>query len=35
MLAFFLLFLWLLRLRIHTARLQDTVEGLREALVQQ
>lgn len=34
MLAFFLLFLWLLRLRIHTARLQDTVEDLREALAQ-
>jgi hypothetical protein len=33
MLAFFLLFLWLLRLRIQTARLQDTVEDLREELV--
>lgn len=32
MLAFFLLFLWLLRLRIRTARLQDTVEELREDL---
>lgn len=32
MLAFFLLFLWLLRLRIQTARLQDTVEDLREEL---
>jgi heme exporter protein C len=34
MLAFFLLFLWLLRLRIQTARLQDTVEDLREELAQ-
>ncbi len=32
MLAFFLLFLWLLRLRIGAARLQDTVEHLREQL---
>jgi hypothetical protein len=32
MLAFFLLFLWLLRLRIQTARMQDTVEELREEL---
>ncbi len=30
MLAFFLLFLWLLRLRLRTARLQDAVEDLRE-----
>ncbi|HSP99915.1 MAG TPA: cytochrome c biogenesis protein CcsA [Candidatus Dormibacteraeota bacterium] len=32
MLAFFLLFLWLLRLRIRTARLQDTVDDLRAQL---
>lgn len=32
MLAFFLLFLWLLRLRIRTARLQDTVDDLRAHL---
>jgi heme exporter protein C len=32
MLAFFLLFLWLLRLRIRTARLQDTLEDMRERL---
>jgi heme exporter protein C len=32
MLAFFLLFLWLLRLRLRTARLQDTVEHLRAEL---
>ena len=29
MLAFFLLFLWLLRLRLRAARLQDTVDDLR------
>ena len=34
MLAFLLLFLWLLRLRLRTARLQDTVDALREELVQ-
>ena len=32
MLAFFLLFLWLLRLRIRTARMQDTVDDLRAQL---
>lgn len=32
MLAFFLLFLWLLRLRLHAARLQETVDDLRERL---
>ncbi|MBX3028023.1 cytochrome c biogenesis protein CcsA [bacterium] len=32
MLAFFLLFLWLLRLRIRTARLQDAVDDLRAQL---
>jgi heme exporter protein C len=32
MLAFFLLFLWLLRLRLRTAKLQDTVEELRAEL---
>lgn len=32
MLAFFLLFLWLLRLRLRTARLQDEVDALRGAL---
>ena len=32
MLAFFLLFLWLLRLRIRTARLQETVDDLRAQL---
>lgn len=32
MLAFFLLFLWLLRLRIRSARLQDTVDDLRAQL---
>lgn len=32
MAAFFLLFVWLLRLRVQTGRLQDTVEGLREEL---
>ena len=32
MLAFFLLFLWLLRLRIRAARLQDTVDDLRAHL---
>jgi hypothetical protein len=30
MLAFFLVFLWLLRLRLRLARLQDTVDDLRE-----
>ncbi len=35
MLAFFLLFLWLLRLRIRSARLQDTVEDLRAQLAAQ
>ena len=34
MLAFFLLFLWLLRIRLRTARLQDTVDEFREELVQ-
>jgi hypothetical protein len=29
MLAFFLLFLWLLRLRLRTARLQDELDELR------
>jgi len=33
MLAFFLLFLWLLRLRLSTARLEDTVDHLREQVV--
>ncbi len=33
MLAFFLLFLWLLRLRVRAARLQDTVDELRHRLV--
>lgn len=32
MLAFFLLFLWLLRLRLRAARLEDTVEQLRARL---
>jgi heme exporter protein C len=32
MLAFFLLFLWLLRLRLRAARLQDTVDDLRGQL---
>jgi len=32
MLAFFLLFLWLLRLRLRTARLQDAVDDLRAQL---
>ncbi|MEO8602043.1 MAG: cytochrome c biogenesis protein CcsA [bacterium] len=32
MLAFFLLFLWLLRLRLRAARLQDTVDDLRAEL---
>jgi len=32
MIAFFLLFLWLLRLRLRTARLQDTVDELRGQL---
>ncbi len=33
MIAFFLLFLWLLRLRLRTARLQDELDGLRGALL--
>jgi heme exporter protein C len=33
MLAFFLLFLWLLRLRVRSARLQDAVDELRDRLV--
>lgn len=32
MLAFFLLFLWLLRLRLHAARMQDTLDDLRDEL---
>ena len=32
MLAFFLLFLWMLRLRIRTARLQDAVDDLRDQI---
>jgi heme exporter protein C len=34
MLAFFLLFLWLLRLRIRSAQLQDTADDLRERLAE-
>jgi hypothetical protein len=32
MLAFFLVFLWLLRLRLRTARMQDTLDDLRGEL---
>ena len=34
MLGFFLVYLWLLRLRLQTARMQDGVEELREQLAE-